>query len=660
MNNLFFRYILTLLLFVSFLNALEDNDNLNLQLPNKLKQQEGSIGILDAVKKDEVSDNIKQVKSKTIEIPKNGIDTSTYEKVKLIDVVLETLSNSDLLKSGREKVIQYELKLNDAIADYYPTIDFEYNLGRTRSNPSGTNGVKFKYYDDESYKFVLRQNIYSGGATANNVSSVLKRLEVAKNEYRITLDEEIKKAIKAYFGVVFANRSLMVNERNIKKLNKILEIVTVKYENGAASIGDLTSIKANVANAITKLVKVQSKLTEAISFYEYIVGVEFERTLPYEKNFNINVSGFDELLKKALENNRELINYYKSIEVEKFNQKTAQSAFNPKVDFELSYEKTLEGDELEEKETDINGKVKLSYNIYNGGRDKNKVLEKSSKIRDLNYRLSEEKKKLKWNLSKIYNSIQSVGESLKSTITEIKASRKMVSAYWDAFKLGEQDLNTLLQGQRQLNTAETELVKFEQSNVTNFFNILELSGNLSSFFDVDPENPKFIDFSKSNYKKTVIAQDGENLSIDNKEKEEKKEDVLKEKEEKEEVKEIPLPKPSLDENIDSFLEKLSSFDDESFMIEISSFDNIYDSFNFIKNNNFDTNSFSYDILNNLKIETRVAHNNFATKEEAQNYLTALEEKNLGKDYEIKKVKEIKKSYENYKNGLKLKPQKPKS
>ena len=30
------------------------------------------------------------------------------------------------------------------------------------------------------------------------------------------------------------------------KLNKILEIITIKYDNGAATIGDLTAIKANV------------------------------------------------------------------------------------------------------------------------------------------------------------------------------------------------------------------------------------------------------------------------------------------------------------------------------------------------------------------------------------------------------------------------------
>jgi adhesin transport system outer membrane protein len=49
---------------------------------------------------------------------------TNYKKVSLMDVVLETVSNSDLLKASREQVIQSEIKLKDAIAGYYPTFKF--------------------------------------------------------------------------------------------------------------------------------------------------------------------------------------------------------------------------------------------------------------------------------------------------------------------------------------------------------------------------------------------------------------------------------------------------------------------------------------------------------------------------------------------------------
>ena len=65
----------------------------------------------------------------------------------------------------------------------------------------GSDGVSkpelLKYFKDNNYKLVLRQNLYSGGATYNNIKSVEKKLEVARNQYQTTLDSEIKKAINA-------------------------------------------------------------------------------------------------------------------------------------------------------------------------------------------------------------------------------------------------------------------------------------------------------------------------------------------------------------------------------------------------------------------------------------------------------------------------------
>lgn len=283
---------------------------------------------------------------------KEYLDISKYKKVSLMDVVLETISNSDLLKASREKVIQSELKLKDAIAGYYPTLNLESETGRTKSTSYGSS-EKYKYYDDRNLKFILSQNIYSGLETTNTIKSLEKKLSVEKNQYEILLQEQITKAIKAYFDVVFSHKSVLASERNMIKLNKILEIITIKYDNGAATIGDLTAIKANVSNSETQLTKVKSKLTESMKYYEYIVGEKYYQTLPYEKNFNINISSFDLLYERALTRNSTILNYYNLIESEKFNLKSKESSFSPKLDFEVSLDNILEIKKIIKEENKI-------------------------------------------------------------------------------------------------------------------------------------------------------------------------------------------------------------------------------------------------------------------------------------------------------------------
>ncbi|UTJ07804.1 TolC family protein [Arcobacter roscoffensis] len=666
-----FRYSLVLLATSSMFSAQDEqnvqltnkdiaNANLNLEAIKKLKRVEGVSTNLDSLDNERNLATLDKLKEK--DKYKDAIDSSNYKKVRLIDVVLETISRSENLKAKREKVIQYELKVKSAFAQNYPSVDLEYNYGKTYKKPSGDENLLYKRYKDNNYRIVLRQNLYSGGKITNDINNLVKKLEVSQNQYEITLDDEIKKAIKAYFQVVFANRSVLVNERNMKKLRKILDIVTVKYDNGAASIGDLTSIKASVANAMTKLVKVKSKYIEALRYYEYVVGSRFEKTLPFEKSFDIKIDDFDQLYKRALDNNKELINYYKTIEAEKYRIRSTQSAFKPTVDFEMSYKKVNDKEDIEEHESYYNGKVKVKYNLYNGGKDQNKVLEVNSAIRELNYRLEEEKKKIKWNLSKLYTSVDSVSQALKSTVEEVIASRKMISSYWDAFKLGEQDLATLLQGQRQLNSAETELVKFEQQQATEFFDILEITGDIATFFEIDPSSQKFIDFSKSDYMDTIYPKEGVSspgLNFKDLEKENKKtEEKEKEEEIVPKIENIIEPVVSLEEKINEFIEKFKAFDENSYMIEIGNFKNLFESFSFIKENKLEEDSLAYDVVNDLKIQTKIAHNNFENEELAQEYLDTLKEKLANKTLAIKKVSLIKEEYNKYLEGLEIQKPKP--
>jgi len=161
----------------------------------------------------------------------NNFDFSTYDKVTLKSVILETLSHSNDLKSANEKVIQTELSYKEAYAGYLPTMDFQYSAKKIHNAKTGDDTIDtttHRDFNEENYKFTIRQSLYTGGATEFKIKSLKSKLEEAKRKYTIVLEEEIQKAIKAYFDVLFNHKSVIVNERNMEKLNKILEITQIK------------------------------------------------------------------------------------------------------------------------------------------------------------------------------------------------------------------------------------------------------------------------------------------------------------------------------------------------------------------------------------------------------------------------------------------------
>ena len=386
-------------------------------------------------------------------------------------------------------------------------------------------------------------------------------------------------------------------------------------------------------------------------YYEYTVGENYSQTLPYEKNFNINVSTFDLLYERGINRNSTIMNYYDSIEAEKFNLRSKESNFAPKLDFDLSLDNKMDKEGYEEREQSLNALFKLTFNLYNGGKDKNKILTSYSAIRELNFKLDEEKKKLKWNISKLFTSIQSTNESLTSNISEVISLRRMVEAYWEEFNLGQQDLQALLQGHKQLNAAETELIKYENNNITDFFTLLGYTGDLLAFFDLDPVHPKFIDFSKSNYTQDVYIDD---KFLNEKEKLEREAEIKFE----EELRNSLANKAIKDENIDNFTKKFLATDDEFYTIEMGTSSNQKEATNFIKNKNLDKNSFAYDVIENSIVNSKIAHGIFSNIEIAEVEKNKLLKDNAKSNIVIKKVKDVKLYYNEYIAGLKVKTPEP--
>lgn len=610
-----------------------------------------------------------QLKADVSTYMSDTIDTEEYIKVSLIDVVLETVSQSNNVKAAREKVRQAKIKVDDAYAGYLPSIDGTYKNGRTKTKP-GDDGLGKKFYNDESYKLSITQNLYAGGATYNEIKSLDKKYDVAKNDYRLVIAKEIENAVKAYFDVLFNFKSLTVNQENMKRLQEILEIVNIKYESGATSLGDLSNIKASVSNAESKLIKIQSTFNESLEYYKYIVGDEFTKTFPYEDNFDTSIDNFDLIIEKAILNNVNLQTYKSNIESQKYKLLNAKSGFKPKIDLELSSEKITDQEDYEWDERNYKAQVVLSYNFYNKGRDKNKVLTINSMIRELDYRLKEEIRKLKWTLSKLHRSIVSVTNASVSTKAEVLASQDMVNAYWDGFKLGEQDLQELLQGQRQLNSAQLDLITNKKSAITDYFKLLSNTGELLRYFRLDIDQDNFIDFTRSDYKNLLKTKNDDILTSDLKETAKSEAKILTAEiidlntTTKDVVVDInttialdnnstiktddnaTVVKDSLSDLLE-FEGKFLESEDNKWTIRIFFFDKVYQALDFGNEKKISKDIFLFDTLDKNKIKTNIAYNIFDTEQLASESLNDLNITN--KSTKISSIKDIKSIYADFKN-----------
>ncbi|MDY0232498.1 MAG: TolC family protein [Sulfurimonas sp.] len=614
------------------------------------------------VEKEDITQSYKNIK---IESDKDFKDSSALQpssvelqKVDLIDVVLQTLLASHKVKSTREKMIQAKEDVDIAYANYYPSVDASYSLTKTQLKPGDKKPDKTlsdsKYYGDEILALKLSQNIYAGGETQNDIQRLKSLYQLSKVEFKKLLETEVQKAVTSYVDVLFSKESLEVSDKNIKELEKIFDIVKTKYDAGALSVGELSNIEASISNAKSQYSRTNSKYINSLDYFEFIVGEVFHDAYPHEKITKVELKDFDSLLESSLVNNSELQALDYQVLSNKYNLKKLKSAFRPKIDFVAGAEKIMDKEDFEHNEDKYYAKIVLNYNLYNGGRDEKQYLKAFSKIKEKMFDKKAEIRRIKWGLEKFHTSLTSLQDNMDNAQKEVDASTKMVESYWESFRNGEQDLYVLLEAQRQLNTAELNLIQNQQDSMKDYFEILLLSGELLEYFQIDIENESFLDMAKTAYreqhKEALQKEETEYVVLDNTleivdiNTSTKPVEVVS----LDEIEQHPVSmKPALD-GILSFHENFLLQDPQSYTIVISKFDNSIDALKMIDKLGIEDSAFIYQSHNDKKIQTNIAYGIFEIESDA---IIAKDKLKSDKKTKVELIKKVQKNFKEFTNLL---------
>lgn len=401
----------------------------------------------------------------------------------LKQAVVIAMKSNYRIKQAQERIMQAEHSTREAYADFLPQID----IGSTGTNKD-SKGFDEQKYNQVRGDLTTTYNLFSSGMHSETVEKTKITKKEQEERLKGTLEEEIAKVIDAYFSVAYGRMAVEVNKNNYDKLLRILDIVKTKRELGAATVGDESSILASVSNAKTALINTESAYNNAKDYYEFLTQSKVEELTPYELSFETNLMSFDEIFEDIKRQNTDL-----NILETQIKGKQKEIAINKatqglKIDFSMTNSKRFRDDNLhvasptEGDNNDFIAELSFRINLYDGGRTEAKSAKLLSETSALIYNLEYTKQDTKWNSQKLFNSVQTNAKTIDTLGTEIEASRRMAESYWEKFRLSSQDLVTLLQAQRQVNTAELEKLRSEKARVVDYFSLLSKQGKLVEYF----------------------------------------------------------------------------------------------------------------------------------------------------------------------------------
>jgi len=404
----------------------------------------------------------------------------------LREAIEYTLSTApDVMIPKKSRLATDEL-VKQARAGYFPKLDIALGYGREKSvNPTiKTEGRDSRTLTREETAIILRQNIFQGFATKNEVKRRKAQVNSAAYDVNDTIQDIALRVTEVYLGVLENRELLKIAKNNLEAHKRTYSMISKRTESGLARQSDLVQVKGRLALARANMQSAQGNLIDAETNYLRTVGKRPGKLVKPKMDDDMLPKSDEESVQMALDNHPTLKSAKYDIDETHAQRGAARSKFWPQLDFELSTSHNHHLDGVKGSNNDYLAMLKLNYNIFNGGADRARVqetayqIEEATEIQNRTYRQVIENMKLSWN-SLVTSRIRLVNLKIHA-----QSSRSTVISYRKQFTLGQRTLLDLLDSENEHFESQVSYVGGLYTESFSKMRVFNAMGKLSDAYGV--------------------------------------------------------------------------------------------------------------------------------------------------------------------------------
>src|SRR6516165_958618 len=186
----------------------------------------------------------------------------------LTQALTETYNTNPQLLAQRALLRATDEQVPQALANWRPTVNFNGQMGGTRSGlvttsnglPTRSGLATYSTFYSNSLNLTATQQIYSGGRTAAQTSQAINLVQSARAQTLAVETSVFQAVAMAYLDVVRDQALLEVNRNNVGVLRKQLEATQDRFRVGEVTRTDVAQAEASLAQAVGQLVTAQGNL----------------------------------------------------------------------------------------------------------------------------------------------------------------------------------------------------------------------------------------------------------------------------------------------------------------------------------------------------------------------------------------------------------------
>jgi len=379
-----------------------------------------------------------------------------------------------------------EKQVEQAQAGYLPTIDATAGIGYEYTDSPSTRRID----DTESLTrreigLSLTQELFSGFHTENEVKRTSHATSAEQWRLYAAAEDLALEVSRVYLGLIEAEKLVVLSEKNLASHEEIYEQIEERTDAGFGSSADLSQIAARLANAHSNLIAAKNNYLDSKATFFRVVAQRPDNLVIPSPDASVLPKTEKEGLQRALENHPVIKSAFNDIDAALAQHEAANANYYPRVwvDLTANFNDNLDGedgnrDNVGGENNEILAMLRVSYNIYSGGKDDAYAKETAYKMNEakaLNrsvYRDVAEGFTLSWN------AFEQLNLQKKYIKMNVISSKNTQSDYKEQFQLGQRSLLDLLDTENELFEARRDYLVAEFAEISAQYRVLNAMGVL--------------------------------------------------------------------------------------------------------------------------------------------------------------------------------------
>lgn len=386
-----------------------------------------------------------------------------------------------------------EKQIERAKSGYLPTVDltagigYEYTDSPSTRRQLGTNGEGTAELPRREVGLSLKQELFSGFHTNSEVDRTSYTARAEQWRLYGQAEDLALKVSKVYIDLIKSKQLVELAKRNLESHEEIYEQIKQRTESGFSSSADLSQINGRLAKAHSNLIASQNNhLDSEVTFYRVIEQKPNNLVIPFP-DASILPKTEGQGLQLTLDNHPVIKSAENDINAARSQYSAAKSNYYPKVSFEVNanFNDNLDGEDGISSINDVGGQnnevvamLRVSYNLFSGGRDNAYAKETAYKINEAKELRSSVHRQVTEGFVLSWNAFEQLNRQKKYIKMHVISSKNTQSDYKEQFKVGRRSLLDLLDTENELYQARRDFLEAEFTEISAQYRILHAMGLL--------------------------------------------------------------------------------------------------------------------------------------------------------------------------------------